>query len=254
MTPEMAENVRRHGLRAEPTSALTSITHLHAETPANLQRAAAVGCISLGAFSYAVSGYLQDVHVGRYCSLGEDVQIGRGDHPTHFATTSPASYNRLWYDVMWEGPDSVAPPHPLASWHPKKLTLVGHDVWVGHGAWVSGGARIGTGAVIAAGAVVTHDVAPYQVVGGIPARPIRSRFAEPLVERLLSSRWWRYAPWQLTPEAMAEPEAVLRRVQELEDAEEPVYSTSAVAVASESCEFLPRCSAAVRSATLLAAG
>lgn len=67
---------------------------------------------------------------------------------------------------------------------------MGHDVWIGARAIVLEGVRIGDGAVVAAGAVVTHDVAPYTIVGGVPARAIRKRFHEGVITKFLDSPWW----------------------------------------------------------------
>ena len=67
---------------------------------------------------------------------------------------------------------------------------VGHDVWIGHGAILLPGVTVGTGAVIGAGAVVTKDVAPYTIVVGVPARPLRLRFPEDVVEKLRRIAWW----------------------------------------------------------------
>jgi virginiamycin A acetyltransferase len=69
-------------------------------------------------------------------------------------------------------------------------TVVGNDVWFGHRSTVMPGVRIGDGAIIAAGAVVTADVPPYTIVGGNPARPIRRRFDDADVDRLLRAAWW----------------------------------------------------------------
>lgn len=68
--------------------------------------------------------------------------------------------------------------------------MIGNDVWFGHGATVLPGVRIGDGAIIAAGAMVSADVDPYTIVGGNPARPIRRRFEDADVERLLRAAWW----------------------------------------------------------------
>jgi hypothetical protein len=68
--------------------------------------------------------------------------------------------------------------------------VIGNDVWIGHGVTIMPGVSIGTGAVIGAGAVVTKDVEPYQIVVGVPARPIRKRFSEEVITQLLDIAWW----------------------------------------------------------------
>jgi acetyltransferase-like isoleucine patch superfamily enzyme len=95
------------------------------------------------------------VYVGRYSMVGPDVQIVGNDH----------IFDRPGVPVIFSG-------RPVF-----RQTIVGKDVWIGAGATVLCGVRIGDGAVVAAGAVVTHDVDPFTVVGGVPARPIRRRFA-----------------------------------------------------------------------------
>ena len=67
---------------------------------------------------------------------------------------------------------------------------IGHDCWIGSGVRIMGGVSIGTGAVVAAGAVVTHDVPPYAIVAGVPAKVLRYRFDSETVQALLASRWW----------------------------------------------------------------
>lgn len=76
--------------------------------------------------------------------------------------------------------------------------MVGNDVWFGHGATVMPGVRIGHGAIVAAGAVVTGDVPDYGVVGGNPARLIRTRYDERDVARLLAPAWWDWPAEHIT--------------------------------------------------------
>ena len=68
--------------------------------------------------------------------------------------------------------------------------IVGNDVWIGHVAILLPGVTVGDGAVIGAGAVVSRDVAPYTIVGGVPARPIRKRFDDAVAESLRRIAWW----------------------------------------------------------------
>jgi acetyltransferase-like isoleucine patch superfamily enzyme len=131
------------------------------------------------------NSHLSNCKIGKYCSIGSDVHIGLGFHPTSFVSTHPAFY-------------SVSQPISR-SFVTKDLceftqqVTIGHDVWVGQGAIILDGVTVGHGAVIGAGAVVTSDVPPYDIVGGVPAKTLRSRFDEEIVKQLLASKWW-YKP------------------------------------------------------------
>ena len=74
---------------------------------------------------------------------------------------------------------------------------IGHDVWIGRAAIVLPGRSIGNGAIVGAGAVVTKDVAPYTIVAGNPAKPIRRRFSEATAERLDRLAWWDWSHAEL---------------------------------------------------------
>lgn len=161
----------------------------------------------MGAFSYAVSGYFFATRIGRYCSIGENVQAGRGDHPLDWLSTSPFQYmNRreIFSSEGFDFPDGESwftyqRPDPLPKRCPNivKPIEIGNDVWIGQGAYLKPGVRIGNGAVIGANAVVTRDVPAYAVIAGNPARIKRMRFEEPIIERLEKVKWWSYAVWDL---------------------------------------------------------
>ena len=76
----------------------------------------------------------------------------------------------------------------------KTAVYIGNDVWIGSDVTILSGVKIGNGAIIAAGAVVTKDVAPYTVVGGIPAKPIKKRFSDEQIAFLEAFEWWNQTP------------------------------------------------------------
>jgi virginiamycin A acetyltransferase len=169
----------------------------------------------MGAFSYAVNGYYFGASIGRYSSIGEAVQIGRGSHPTRWASSSPVFYQNYQAALDLANPEAdryltSAPYH-----HPKP-TVIGNDVYIGHGAFLAQGVCIGDGAIVGAQSVVTKDVPPFAVVAGSPAYIRSFRFDELLVERFLNLRWWRFAFWDLEGATVEDPVAFLDRVEELE--------------------------------------
>lgn len=115
--------------------------------------------------------------IGKFCSIASNVQIFLNyDHNVNWITTYP--FPALW-DKSIEG-------HPIG----KGNIIIGNDVWIGYGAYIFSGLIIGDGAVIAAGAIITKDVLPYSIVGGNPAKIIRMRFSQEIIDKLLQIKWW----------------------------------------------------------------
>ena len=79
-----------------------------------------------------------------------------------------------------------------SAWDNKGDIVIGNDVWIGYEAIVLSGVTIGDGAIIGTRAVVTKDVPPYTIVGGIPAKPIRKRFSDEVISKLLELQWWNW--------------------------------------------------------------
>lgn len=119
--------------------------------------------------------------VGAFCSISNFVSIGGVAHPLHFVSTSP---------VFLSHKDSVKTKFARHEYLPVLRTSIGHDVWIGERALIKAGVRIGHGAVIGMGSVVTKDVEPYAIVAGNPARFLRFRFDEIVVQGLLDLQWW----------------------------------------------------------------
>ena len=145
------------------------------------------GTVLVGAHTYMNDGgYMRSrICIGRFCSIGRRVTIAAGMHAIEAASTSPVLRLRRGapYSAAQRQELGLSPARP--PW-----TVLDHDVWVGDGAVIMPGVRIGLGAVVGANAVVTRDVAPYAVVGGVPARTIRQRFPPLVAQRLLVSAWW----------------------------------------------------------------
>lgn len=139
----------------------------------------------LGDYSYVVND--SDViytTIGKFCSIAAHTRINPGNHPMQRASQSHFTYRASAY--FEDAEDEAA----FFDWRRAHAVTIGHDVWIGHGAIVLAGRTIGNGAVIAGGAVVTKDVAPYTIVAGNPARPIRRRFPEEIASRLETLGWW----------------------------------------------------------------
>jgi acetyltransferase-like isoleucine patch superfamily enzyme len=172
----------------------------------------------MGAFSYAMSELPQHVEVGRYNSIASGVQFIMSEHPTDWASTSPFSYSPYglegFSEYLRDQGVTFFQLHPGRQFVARPVVL-GHDVWIGQGVIFSGGVTVGDGAIVAAGAVVTRDVPPYAIVGGVPARVIRMRFPEPLIERIRALAWWRFGPDVLQPLDVREPEAFADRLEAL---------------------------------------
>jgi hypothetical protein len=141
--------------------------------------------VEMGDYSYVVNdSQMTYTTIGKFCSIAAMTRINPGNHPMHRATQAHFTYRASAY-FPGESDDAE-----FFEWRKSHRVHIGHDVWIGHGAIVLPGRSIGTGAVIAGGAVVTKDVAPYTIVAGNPARPVRRRFPEAIEERLLRLAWW----------------------------------------------------------------
>lgn len=157
---------------------------------------------SMGAFGFYNAAGLASAyrtHFGRYSQVGESTIIGPPEHPMTMFSTHPFAFSRPSHmPRMYQmpefarlSPDEDAGP-AWADTETATETYVGHEAYVGAGSFVKRGVRIGHGAVIGARSVVTRDVPPYAIVIGSPARILRYRYPDALIERFLKLQWWLY--------------------------------------------------------------
>lgn len=121
--------------------------------------------------------------IGSFCSIADDVSIFVGTHGRH----SIDHLSSFPLNMIYGKPSKRIP----SRYEVGNLSVsIGNDVWIGRGATIMAGISIGNGAVVASRAVVTKDVAPFSIVGGIPAKLIRYRFSHDIIEKIQALRWW----------------------------------------------------------------
>jgi acetyltransferase-like isoleucine patch superfamily enzyme len=156
------------------------------ESPVKIFHSAHVHDVEIGAYSYiSPRTEIRHAMIGRYCSIGDNVNMRGSAHPKEWLSSHPFAYQNIYPQAC-----SYTPPLTFGPYGRK--TLIGHDVWIGSQAIILPGIAIGTGAIVGAGAVVSKDVPAYAVVVGNPARVVKYRFGPDLIERLLQSEWWTY--------------------------------------------------------------
>lgn len=129
--------------------------------------------------------------IGKFCSIASGTKfiMGSANHRLGSVTTYP-------FNVFGGSWQENTPDH-MSQLPFKGDIVIGNDVWIGRESIIMPGVKIGDGAIIAAYSVVTKDVEPYSVVGGNPARFIKKRFNDELIELLLEFKWWDLSPEKL---------------------------------------------------------
>ena len=158
--------------------------------------------VTVGDFSYFERhGEAAYAEIGKFCSIAANTRLNALEHPLERLTTHKVSYrpNEFFRGL---GVDAGF----LERRRGRPVTI-GHDVWIGHGAVVMPGVTVGNGAVIGANAVVTRDVAAFAVAAGVPAKPLRQRFAADICGRIEALAWWDW-PFEKLAEAVPDMQSL----------------------------------------------
>lgn len=127
---------------------------------------------------------IANAQIAKFANIASYVRIGATDHPMDKASLHHFHYRSA--DYFDDAGDD-------ADWFAHRRTrraVIGNDTWIGHGAQIRPDVTLGHGCVVAGGAIVTKDVAPYMIVAGIPAVPLRARFPDDIADRMMALVWW----------------------------------------------------------------
>lgn len=137
----------------------------------------------IGRYSYTGPfDMIFNTNIGSFCSISYGVTIGPPDHDFSRISTHPFLHNKE-YGIL---PESDLMPVSKFD----RPCEIGNDVWIGCNSTILRGTKIGCGAVIGANALVRKDVPPYAIVGGVPAKIIKYRFPQDVIDKLMEIEWW----------------------------------------------------------------
>ncbi len=142
---------------------------------------------TLGDYSYVMERCeIIYTNIGKFVNIASDVRINPGNHPMEWVSQHHFLYRMKRYGFRDHDNQE------FFQWRKVQDVNIGHDVWIGHKSVIMPGVTIGNGAVIGTGSIVTHDVAPYSVVVGGPAKKIRMRFSEKIWKEIERTNWWNW--------------------------------------------------------------
>lgn len=164
--------------------------HSRFERTTSIFRGAKVLNSQIGAYSrIGMNTVVGGAKIGNFSVVSMDSVVSPGAHPTNFLTPHVAFYQSCPWHPEWIG---------KIDFPGGKIVNIGNDVWIGRNCIIMDGVTIGDGAIIAAGAIVTKDIPPYAIAGGIPAKVIKFRFPQEMIDRLEEIKWWNLPDEEIT--------------------------------------------------------
>lgn len=149
-----------------------------------------IGKYTYGAQHISLHFSSANLIIGKFCSIADNVHIFLGgNHNVKYLSTFPFGHTDESRHLS-----SPIENHPVGNGD----IIIGNDVWIGSGASIMSGITIGDGAVIAARSHVVSSIPPYSIYGGNPAKLIRMRFSEEVIEELLEIQWWNHSDHEIS--------------------------------------------------------
>lgn len=148
--------------------------------------------------------------IGKFCAIARDVKfiMNGANHKLNCFTTYP-------FQIFGNGWEKVTPN--LAELPNKGDTIIQNDVWIGYDLLIMPGVKIGNGAIIASKSVVVNDIEPYTIVGGNPAKVIKKRFSDEIIETLQYIQWWNWKIEKITKYLDILVNTDLNKLREIQD-------------------------------------
>lgn len=145
--------------------------------------------------------------IGKFCSIacGAKFIFNSANHTLSSLSTYPFP---IFFEEWGLNIKDVAD-----AWDNKGDIIIGNDVWIGYETVIMAGVTVGDGAIIGTRAVVTKDVPPYTIVGGVPAKQIRKRFDNEVLDELLKIRWWDWPEEKIARNIQAIQSGCLKQLQ-----------------------------------------
>lgn len=153
----------------------------------------AIDKVDLGYGSYISDGStIKSARIGKYTSIGQRVSTINGNHMMNGVSLHPSFYSENGYNGISYNVQKEHKEYKMAIGGQYSVEI-GNDVWIGADSHIMEGVSIGDGAIIGAGALVTHDVPPYEIWVGVPARKKGVRFPNEKIAFLEELKWWNFS-------------------------------------------------------------